>query len=257
MAKSEGGDSFARVISIAQIIWSALGISARSAKGLSNFSARDCSHHHRSMCCFHLSLKLEEAKRHHVAHHHSVFQEQDSSDGFKCFDQRKAARNDNPSFRANPKSLESVPFTRVIPVGCDVFMYLLVLSSTIFGAIHVAAWNFAFPTNSELILWKAASIYITASLPVMLVPFYVFEMAIRVFHQSGIARWITNGLGWFSFLIVCTYFVARSSFWWKSSERCVSYHQMLTTLLRRRTFLMFPDVLIKRFLLCRRLVTSF
>ena len=126
MAKSEGGDSFARVISIAQIIWSALGISARSAKGLSNFSARDCSHHHRSMCCFHLSLKLEEAKRHHVAHHHSVFQEQDSSDGFKCFDQRKAARNDNPSFRANPKSLESVPFTRVIPVGCDVFTYSVV-----------------------------------------------------------------------------------------------------------------------------------
>jgi hypothetical protein len=41
------------------------------------------------------------------------------------------------------------------------FVLGLGLGSSLFGGIHVAAWNFTFPTKVELILWRVASIYCT------------------------------------------------------------------------------------------------
>ncbi|KAL7921480.1 hypothetical protein ACQKWADRAFT_120719 [Trichoderma austrokoningii] len=38
------------------------------------------------------------------------------------------------------------------------------IGATIFGAIHVVAWDFAFPTRLELIWWRCASVY-TAAFP--------------------------------------------------------------------------------------------
>ncbi|KAH8796467.1 hypothetical protein BGZ57DRAFT_8100 [Hyaloscypha finlandica] len=46
----------------------------------------------------------------------------------------------------------------------DTFAYFLLgfgLGCSVFGGIHVAAWNFTFPTKVELILWRVASIYST------------------------------------------------------------------------------------------------
>lgn len=36
------------------------------------------------------------------------------------------------------------------------------IGATVFGAIHIIAWNFAFPTKIELIWWRCASVYTTA-----------------------------------------------------------------------------------------------
>ncbi|KAI0596705.1 hypothetical protein F4775DRAFT_603314 [Biscogniauxia sp. FL1348] len=33
------------------------------------------------------------------------------------------------------------------------------LSATLFGGIHIGAWNFTFPSRAELILWKCASVF--------------------------------------------------------------------------------------------------
>jgi hypothetical protein len=64
----------------------------------------------------------------------------------------------------------------VIPEGFDqgdksafYFVLGLGLGSSLFGGIHVAAWNFTFPTNVELILWRVASIYCTVFLVVIFV----------------------------------------------------------------------------------------
>ena len=38
----------------------------------------------------------------------------------------------------------------------------LLIGSVIFGAIHVTAWNFAFPTSTERVIWRVASIYCTS-----------------------------------------------------------------------------------------------
>lgn len=49
------------------------------------------------------------------------------------------------------------------------------LITSVFGAIHCAAWNFQFPSVAESILWKVASV-LTVSLPpiLVLVGFFVF-----------------------------------------------------------------------------------
>jgi len=39
--------------------------------------------------------------------------------------------------------------------------YAVLSSATIFGGIHVGAWNFTFPTNIELISWRVASLHST------------------------------------------------------------------------------------------------
>ncbi|KAH8812184.1 hypothetical protein F5884DRAFT_820164 [Xylogone sp. PMI_703] len=38
----------------------------------------------------------------------------------------------------------------------------LLLSTTVFSAVHIAAWNFAFPTHGESLLWKIAAVLCTA-----------------------------------------------------------------------------------------------
>ena len=39
----------------------------------------------------------------------------------------------------------------------------LLIGSIIFGAIHITAWNFAFPTSTERMIWRVTSIYCTSS----------------------------------------------------------------------------------------------
>ncbi|KAK1756431.1 hypothetical protein QBC47DRAFT_186084 [Echria macrotheca] len=41
-------------------------------------------------------------------------------------------------------------------------LMLLLLGTVLFGGIHVAGWNFSFPTPQERILWRCASVYTTA-----------------------------------------------------------------------------------------------
>jgi hypothetical protein len=45
----------------------------------------------------------------------------------------------------------------------------LTLGAVLFCGIHVAAWNFTFPTRTEAIFWRCASIYATAFMPILLV----------------------------------------------------------------------------------------
>jgi hypothetical protein len=45
----------------------------------------------------------------------------------------------------------------------------MTLGAVLFCGIHVAAWNFTFPTRTEAIFWRCASIYATAFMPTLLV----------------------------------------------------------------------------------------
>ena len=51
--------------------------------------------------------------------------------------------------------------------------YATMTGATIFGGIHVGAWNFIFPTNIELIFWRVASLYSTIFGPIMLIILYI------------------------------------------------------------------------------------
>lgn len=50
----------------------------------------------------------------------------------------------------------------------DVF-FLGTLGAVLFGGIHIAAWNFRFPSRIELILWRCASTYATAFMPCLII----------------------------------------------------------------------------------------
>jgi hypothetical protein len=47
--------------------------------------------------------------------------------------------------------------------GSDHYIFGFWIGSVVFGAIHITAWNFAFPTSTERVIWRLASIYCTSS----------------------------------------------------------------------------------------------
>jgi hypothetical protein len=59
-------------------------------------------------------------------------------------------------------------FTRIEGVNSVWNNSAIILISLLFGAVHVAAWDFHFPTATEQLLWRIASIGVTI-LPVLLV----------------------------------------------------------------------------------------
>jgi hypothetical protein len=89
---------------------------------------------------------------------------------------RPIQRIPNDRFPTNPYGLQE---------------YLLCLATLIFTAIHVAGWNFDFPTNTERILWRIASLLlfgITAT-------FWILE---TVASWVRLGRWRTVHLYFFN-----------------------------------------------------------
>jgi hypothetical protein len=60
----------------------------------------------------------------------------------------------------------------------------LFLGATVFGAVHIAAWNFVFPTPVESLLWKIAAVLCTTMRLVfggfvILLAFFLVKMSRR------------------------------------------------------------------------------
>ena len=53
----------------------------------------------------------------------------------------------------------------MVGVGFEIFFYMVVAHG--FAGIHVAGWNFHFPTPFEMILWRVASLTICGSMVVI------------------------------------------------------------------------------------------
>jgi hypothetical protein len=49
-------------------------------------------------------------------------------------------------------------------------------SAALFGGIHVIAWNFAFTSTTELVLWRCASLYTAASPPCFVLSMFFVGM---------------------------------------------------------------------------------
>jgi hypothetical protein len=62
--------------------------------------------------------------------------------------------------------------------------YLLCFATLLFTAIHVAGWNFDFPTNTERILWRISSLLLFG----ITVAFWIFE---TVASWTRLGRWKT------------------------------------------------------------------
>ncbi|KAM6484150.1 hypothetical protein HDV62DRAFT_357542 [Trichoderma sp. SZMC 28011] len=78
-------------------------------------------------------------------------------DTLKSAQKIESAFGNNPTLPGRPISLNSRRLSD------DEEMLAGAVGATVFGAIHVAAWNFAFPSRIELIFWRCASIFTTAA----------------------------------------------------------------------------------------------
>jgi hypothetical protein len=103
-----------------------------------------------------------------------------------------------------------------LPNISEILTYMdvgMVVAGTIFGSIHLIAWNFHFPTPLESLLWKISSVYLAAVLPCYYLFAFLFEKMglLKVFLEnsrslSGIKYFGAKGV---VYLSVLAYFFAR------------------------------------------------
>ncbi|KAL6818797.1 hypothetical protein GGI42DRAFT_310729 [Trichoderma sp. SZMC 28013] len=85
--------------------------------------------------------------------------------------------------------------------------------ATVFGAIHVVAWNFAFPSRIELIFWRCASIFTTTT-PLGILLLIVFDDLGEIIDESKhplhqLKKFLGSLYIYGSLLIMVLYIVAR------------------------------------------------
>jgi hypothetical protein len=169
-------DSFARVVSVAQITWIAVQVLARVARRLA-VSQLEIAVVAFSSCAIMIYI-LHWKKPKSVLVPYTVL----TFPGpipVKIARKERIITKNNSNFQiffgGTKDAGRSLPQTNGRPIRNDFtpeslartddnavyFALGMALGSSLFGVIHVAAWNFTFPSKVELILWRVASIYCT------------------------------------------------------------------------------------------------
>ncbi|KAK4463590.1 hypothetical protein QBC42DRAFT_265166 [Cladorrhinum samala] len=89
------------------------------------------------------------------------------------------------------RPIQRIPNDRFPMNPYGVQEYLLCLATLLFTAIHVAGWNFSFPTTTEKILWRVSSLILFGVTAV----FWVLETAaswIRLGRWKWLYLWVTD-----------------------------------------------------------------
>jgi hypothetical protein len=81
----------------------------------------------------------------------------------------------------------------------------LLIGSVIFGAIHLAVWNFMFPTSIERTIWRIASILCTSGLCVL----YGCDIILSALDNSERFTFLSNVYVVISILFFLGYILAR------------------------------------------------
>jgi hypothetical protein len=177
-------DAFARTVSVAQITWIAVQVFIRVVRRLA-VSQLEIAVVAFSACAIFIYV-LDWKKPKSVLVPHSVLL-------FPGAIPRDVIRTEDESW-CNAPNLTFIfgldaPF---YPCGCPIpndvvarnytkvthgeqFFSGLTLGSYIFGGIHIAAWNFSFPTAIEQILWRISSLYCTSFIIWFIFVFLVFS----------------------------------------------------------------------------------
>ncbi|OCK73845.1 hypothetical protein K432DRAFT_311917 [Lepidopterella palustris CBS 459.81] len=91
-----------------------------------------------------------------------------------------------------------------MPQSCHIVWFIVavtILSTTLFGGIHLLAWNITFPTPVERVLWRTAALLVT------IIPSICALLVLMENHVSG----TTHRLGkWSSFVFAPFYFSSRA-----------------------------------------------
>jgi hypothetical protein len=179
-------DSFARVVSVAQITWIVVQVLARVARRLA-VSQLEIAVVAFSSCAIMIYILYWKKPKSvlvpytvltfpgpipvEIARGESIIKKGDSI--FQSlFGGTKGAWRSLP--QKNGRSIPNDVTPKSLARRDDNVLYFglgMALGSSLFGGIHVAAWNFTFPTKVELILWRVASIYCTVLFGLFIVVF--------------------------------------------------------------------------------------
>jgi len=93
------------------------------------------------------------------------------------------------------------------PVQIDTADIVTSIITVLFGAIHCFAWSFHFPSHTEQLLWRIASV-ITAALPVIWGVVYTLSLMDDLENQEG-KRIHLKTIYTLSSIVVPLYLIAR------------------------------------------------
>lgn len=79
------------------------------------------------------------------------------------------------------------------------------LGAVVFGACHCIAWNFHFPTQIEQTLWRVASVFTAAIMPI----FYLGWYGLNVLHGTGKASMILAFMTYTLYIVCRLYIIAE------------------------------------------------
>jgi hypothetical protein len=117
-----------------------------------------------------------------------------------------------PSVRNPPRS--RIPNDFVIGGDDSQAPYALgmTLGGVVFGAVHVAAWRFSFPTAIEQKLWRISSILMTCLLPIALLPYILIRSSLTYRLAARRVTFQAWGLVFGFFYIVVRIFLLVETF---------------------------------------------
>jgi hypothetical protein len=164
--KSRGGDAFARVIAVAQILWAAIQVISRGARGLS-ISQLEIAVLAFAVCA--ILIYIGNWKKPQGFETPITLLDYDVIP-LEILHVLEESRNDT----------QYGILTRIMPgsitdAQVPYFLSMVMVGAGIFRGIHVAAWNFKFPTDTEQLLWRIASVYSPVGLLVLLLPLYQYS----------------------------------------------------------------------------------
>jgi len=173
-------DDFTKGVAVGQIVWTVIQICVRSHRGLP-ISQLELAVAAFSVCAVAIyGINWKKPKgvkvpyvllRHRVAIPDNVLEQLVIQSGRSPFKESHSSFLSCASTVLEER-LSSSPIphdSSLLSEDLDGFTWFLgtIVATCAFGAPHVVAWDFAFPTRIEQFLWRLASIYITICLPGM------------------------------------------------------------------------------------------
>ena len=106
-----------------------------------------------------------------------------------------------------PLPRDHIPNDIIEGNGDNEFVVGIVVGTVVFGAIHVAGWNLVFHNNIEQLLWRIASLYITAFTVIPYVFSLPFTICFLCVKRSSLENYFTDRI--VSVLSISIYIAAR------------------------------------------------
>jgi hypothetical protein len=180
-------DFFVKLIAIFQVFWFVLQVIVRAAKGL-NISQLEIAVTAFAVCAIITYLMiLPKPKGVQVPVSLIEFDTTIPIERLRCLHRRHLQGYLRGLFAPNEGIVVAVdvmgapiPNDALQPGRAVIYLHVgVAIGGVIFGAIHIAAWNFSFPTPIEQTLWRGASVLSTALLPVMYIVLLLNEFLVR------------------------------------------------------------------------------